>query len=83
MSFHFFVSPGPIVGTSPLNPTNIATHEQIHYVHSYHIDILEADLKNHFQQYLKTYSDHTAFAANSLIFIVLIITMQLPIIFST
>ena len=46
--FAFFVAPAPapLVGTPPLNPTNINPPEPTQYVHSYHNDILQADIKS-------------------------------------
>ena len=44
--FAFFVAPAPLVGTSPLLPTNVNPHVPTQYVHSYHADILQGDIKN-------------------------------------
>ena len=44
--FAFFVAPAPLVGTSPLLPTNVNPPVPTQYVHSYHADILQVDIKN-------------------------------------
>ena len=44
--FAFFVAPTPLVGTSPLLPTNVNLPVPTQYVHSSYADILQADIKN-------------------------------------
>ena len=44
--FAFFVSLAPLVSNPPLNPKNINPPEPIQYVHFYHTDIVQADVKS-------------------------------------